>query len=339
MTSHSHLPAATRVLRGFLTIILLVGLAACTQRYQPAGPAIQEAALEGDHFVMSDGYRLRLRQADAVGEVRTVVIALHGINDYAHAWREPAARWAKEGIRTYAYDQRGFGANADPGIWPTAETLVDDLADVISVVQARHPGKPVFLVGESMGGAVVMALLGRSGAPRVDGAVLSAPAVWSRETMNPTYQRVLSAFNAVLPGLVLRGNGLRRQPTDNIEMLRAMGRDPLVIKGARVDVIAGLVNLMDAAYAAVPRIETPVLVLYGEHDEIVPRHAVVKTLARFEIEPDLAVYPKGWHMLFRDLNGPIVQNDVRHWIMKGGPDLPSGAHERADFLRDGAEGG
>ena len=39
--------------------------------------------------------------------------------------------------------------------------------------------------------------------------------------------------------------------SDNIEMLRALGADPLFIKATRVDAIAGLVELMDIAAASV----------------------------------------------------------------------------------------
>ncbi|WP_416898441.1 MAG: alpha/beta fold hydrolase [Minwuia sp.] len=321
-----------------MALAALLVAAACTQQYQPAGPSVQDASLEGDHFIMPDGYSLRARITPAEGETRLVAIALHGINDYGHAWREAAARWAGEGIATYAYDQRGFGANANPGIWPTSRTLSDDLAHVLDVVRTRNPGLPVYLVGESMGGAVVMNLLGRPDAPDVDGAVLSAPAVWARPTMSGTYSKLLAAVNSMVPGMVLRGNGLGRRASDNTPMLIELGKDPLVIKGARIDAIDGLVDLMDKAYAAAPDIEAPVLLLYGERDEIVPKHSVAQTLQRFGKSPAVGVYKRGWHMLFRDFNGPVVQNDVGYWMLNGGRHLPSGAHDNAEFLAPEEDG-
>src|SRR5262249_47536372 len=45
----------------------------------------------------------------AAGEVRAVILALHGFNDYSHAFAMPGPLWAEQGIATYAYDQRGFG--------------------------------------------------------------------------------------------------------------------------------------------------------------------------------------------------------------------------------------
>jgi alpha-beta hydrolase superfamily lysophospholipase len=323
-----------RVLR-FLAIVpvlgLLVQIGACGPTYQTAGPPRTEAALTGDALIMADGYSLPVRVHRALGpEPLAVVVALHGFNDYSHAWAESAGRWSTNGLTVYAYDQRGFGQADRPGIWPGVDTLTGDLRQVIGVVRERHPGKPLYLVGESMGGAVIMALLGRPDPPAVDGAVLAAPAVWSRKTMANWMASGLEILRTVIPGVVLTGEGIRKQASDNIEMLIGLGRDPLVIKGARVDAISGLVDLMDAAYEAAPKIETPLLVLYGERDEIVPQASVEKTLDRMTVEPDLAFYPNGWHLLFRDLNGPIVQHDVWHWIVRGGPRLPSGADRRAE---------
>ncbi len=43
-------------------------------------------------------------------------------------------------------------------------------------------------------------------------------------------------------------------PSDNIEMLRALGKDPLVIKRTRIDALKGLVDLMSNAETALPAI-------------------------------------------------------------------------------------
>jgi alpha-beta hydrolase superfamily lysophospholipase len=308
---------------------LSLQLAACTERYQPAGPAVADPDLSDGVLIMSDGERLAARVHRGLGVDAGAVIALHGFNDHGSAWDGPAARWREDGLTVYAIDQRGFGANADPGIWPGVATLVRDLREAVAVARDRHPGKPVFVVGESMGAAVIMTALGAEDALDVDGAVLAAPAVWARPTMTPTVRGALRTMRDMFPGLVLSGSGIRRQASDDIEMLRALGRDPLVIKGTRVDALGGLVDLMDAAYRAAPNIRSRVLVLYGEKDEIVPRRSFEATLARFGDSPDLAIYEDGWHLLFRDLNGPIVQNDVRHWMLNGGSDLPSGADDRA----------
>ena len=108
----------------------------------------------------------------------------------------------------------------------------------------------LYLLGDSMGGAVaVVAVQTRESGtpvPDVDGVILTAPAVWAarRWTSCPGWPW---GGVRLAPGLTLTGRGFEIKPSDNIAMLRALSRDPLVIKETRVDTIYGLVDLMDAA--------------------------------------------------------------------------------------------
>ncbi|NCC29949.1 MAG: alpha/beta hydrolase, partial [Gammaproteobacteria bacterium] len=65
-----------------------------------------------DHARMDDGYRLPLRVWTSASQTRTVVLGLHGFNDYANAFAPLGRELAAAGITTYAVDQRGFGAAA-----------------------------------------------------------------------------------------------------------------------------------------------------------------------------------------------------------------------------------
>ena len=62
----------------------------------------------------------------ATAKPKAVILGLHGFGDYRKAWDEPAQIWAKDGITTYSYDQRGFGGSPTRGRWPGTEALVDD---------------------------------------------------------------------------------------------------------------------------------------------------------------------------------------------------------------------
>jgi alpha-beta hydrolase superfamily lysophospholipase len=288
-------------------------------------------------IVAGDGAVLPLRVWRPEGEITAVVLALHGFNDYSNAFDGPATQWAKHGVITYAYDQRGFGKAPLRGRWAGAWRLDDDAAMASRLLRARYPGVPLYLLGESMGGAVaITAATGAAGAPRplCDGVILVAPAVWGRDTMN-IFERVgLWTADALFPGLTLTGRGLHIQASDNIPMLRALGRDPLVIKATRVDTIYGLVNLMDMALAAAPRLKEPMLLLYGQRDEIIPAAPVRLFIEHLPPAPPgvdrrVAWYGNGYHMLLRDLEAPMVARDVESWIADREAPLPSGADRGA----------
>src|SRR5262249_1675372 len=133
----------------------------------------------------------------------------------------------------------------------------------------------------------------------------------------------------LMPGLTLTGRGLKIEPSDNIAMLRALAQDPMIIHATRIDAIYGLVDLMDAALASGARLQTPLFLMYGAKDEIIPRTPIRLFVDSLPVEPmrrrRLAWYENGYHMLLRDLDGPLVIADVASWVLAPSAPLPSGA--------------
>jgi len=314
-------------MRRFLQLVLLALLAAapgaCAPYVQQVAAIDRAATLQPDTAIMADGTSLPYRVWRAKSS-RAVIVAVHGFNDYSNTFAAPGAWLAKRGITTYAYDQRGFGRTKNRGLWAGRKNLTSDLRSFTALVRARHPGKPVYLMGVSMGGAVVMTALAEGAVAGVEGAVLLAPAVWGWQALNPVYKTGLWVAAHTVPSTTATGRGLGKRPSDNTEMLRALGRDRLVIKETRMDAIYGLVNLMDAAYAAPAKIDTPLLVLYGEKDEIVPKEPTYDVIARLGGPRRVVVYENGWHMLLRGLDARTVYGDIVAWISDRKAPLPSG---------------
>jgi acylglycerol lipase len=256
------------------------------------------------------------------GPPRAVILAVHGFNDYSNAFTDFGEFAAEHGIAVHAYDQRGFGANPAAGLWPGTPALIEDLEVERARIAALHPDRPVYILGESMGAAVVIAAVTSGAALDAEGFILTAPAVWGGDQLNPLYRATLWVVSRLAPGLKLTGRSLGVMASDNIDALRALSADPLFIKETRVDAIAGLVQLMDTAYAAAAAFPGPLLVLVGEHDEIVPPDAQTAMIERLQASPCVqVVYPEGWHLLLRDLQRRVVWEDILAWI--DGEPLPS----------------
>ena len=310
---------------------------------RPLGPGqIPYAGLIEGGLVTDDGRTLNLQTwlpTDTAGKPvppKAAIVALHGFDDYAQEFIEPGTFLAEHGIATFAYDQRGFGHSDNPGRWPGATTLKQDLRTAIRLVRAKLPGVPVYALGCSMGGAVVLATLADGGADLPDGAILAPPAVWARETQPLINRAALWAGVRLMPGESFTGKGLGVLASDNIPMLRKLGRDPLYIHATRTDAIYGLVGTMDQGLAAAPKVTEPLLVLYGAKDQVIPKTPIVDLMARLPRTADgtqrLAYYANGWHLLLRDLDARVVDTDVVAWIDDHHAPLPSGADVAArDF--------
>jgi len=272
------------------------------------------------------------------GAPRALIIALHGFNDYSNAFALPGPWFAEHGITTYAYDQRGFGRTPDAGRWAGTDRLVADLRLVIALARSRHPGVPVVLLGESMGAAVIIAAMSGADPPEVDGIILSAPAVWGWSTLPLLPRASLWLAGQVMPWQTLAPpRGFRVQATDNIAVLRGLGRDPLVIKKTRTDAVYGLTDLMERAWQGAAKVRVPTLLLYGRRDELIPPEPVATVSRSLAAVARQVVYPAGWHMLLRDLQGELVWRDIATWTLDHAAPLPSG-EERLPGTGFGGDG-
>jgi alpha-beta hydrolase superfamily lysophospholipase len=315
-------------------VALVMAAAGCAD---PA-PAVRSAALPpgvtapgpvDGMFTMADGARLPYRQWLPDGAPRAVVLALHGMNDSRDAWEIPAPALAAAGIAVFSPDQRGFGNAPDRGRFDSPDVMAGDAAAMARDLRRRFPAARLVLMGESMGGAVLMHMMAGPDPPRVDGIVLVAPAVWGRDEMNVFMRAGLWLMAGAMPWMTATGSIAHVVPTDNHAALVRLSNDPLSIHETRFDAVRGLVNLMDAAQAAAPALHAPVLLLYGGKDDLIPPRATAATWRALPPGARTAFYPGGYHLLLRDKERAVVIGDVIAWITDPEAPLPSGAERAA----------
>jgi alpha-beta hydrolase superfamily lysophospholipase len=321
----------SQITAAFIGLALLSACAAPAMA--PIGERPGKWEITSRFVITADGLPLPLRSWIPERAPKAIVLGLHGFNDYSGAFRDVGPKLAAGGITLYAYDQRGFGQAPHAGRWAGGARMRQDAIAIARALNAGAPDIPLYLLGLSMGGAVAMTAL--ADAPdAATGAILVGPAVWGRDHMPGIMSATLDAFAHLTPGYTLTGEGVRITPTDNIAELRRMARDPSVRKSTRIDMVYGLMNLMDEAQASAALQQTPLLLLYGLKDDLVPK---VPTLRALKALPQLkgrtphriAVYDNGRHMLLRDKAGVHVIADIAAWITNPDAQLPSGQDQNA----------
>ena len=319
--------------RAVLPALLL--LAACAVPAPPPSSAPPGAVprLVEDAWLAADGATLPVTRWLPAGEPRGVVLALHGFTEHRGVFFLLAPELAAAGYAVYAYDQRGFGATDSRGFWPGADQLVADARAAWRLLGERYPGIPVHLLGHSMGAAV--AVLATTGADRIEpaSAVLVSPAVQGWDTL-PWIQRVtLRVGHSLMPGVRVRQRWARAfvdiTVTDDPMIRRRQAEDPAILRKLRIDMIHGVVGLMDAAAERVPQVPPPVLIQYGQRDDIIPAAAACALFERMRASPNpghrLALYPEGYHYLTRDLQRARTIEDIEAWLAAPGTAPVSGA--------------
>ncbi|MET0182793.1 MAG: alpha/beta fold hydrolase [Caulobacterales bacterium] len=316
-----------------VVIAVLALIAACAPTVQTAsrtprdfaGPAFDVAH---NQFKTFDGTRLGLSAWLPPQSVETwgVVIGLHGMNDYGRTFEEAGSWFAERGVATFAYDARGHGRSPNRGVWGGEHLMTEDLRTAVAVARRAYPNATITVVGESMGAATAIAAFGSEAPPGADRVVLVAPAVWGWSSLPDLYALTLRIGAHLIPHRSVtapRSVAVKHQPSDNIEMLRRLGRDQNMIFETRIDAVYGLVNLMEAASEKSARVNTPALFMYGAHDTMIPRAAAIAAAQSMPPSTRTAYYPDGWHMMLRDLQAPVVFEDILAFMRDSAAPLPS----------------
>lgn len=317
--------------RALLFTASAASLSACaplTQKLELGPLGFRGPRFDGDDFVSFDGVRLGLKRWMPAGEPEWVIVGLHGMNDYSNAFHLAGDWWAGQGIATYAFDVRGFGRSPERGVWAPTGMVLEDIRTCVELVRERHPHAKVALAGVSMGGGLAIAAMTDPNPPRVDRLMLFAPAVWGwSEQPLPNRASLWVTSHMVGAWVVKPPEWLVKNvmPSDNIDELRRMGRDPNLIWGARSDTIYGLVGLMEQAWRKPAELAVPTAWFYGANDHIIPKAATVEATERLSANQRTAFYINGWHLLLVDRQAETVWRDAAVFLRDPTAPFPSGS--------------
>lgn len=106
-----------------------------------------------------------------------IVIAIHGLSLQHSSYDAFARQLADNGYHTVAFDVRGFGSyrQALGAEQLDLDSCMSDLKLMVTAIKDDHPNVPLFILGESMGGAIALQFAAQY--PQlVDGLIASVPA-------------------------------------------------------------------------------------------------------------------------------------------------------------------
>lgn len=318
-------------LRAILGLISILLLASCAVRdtapqAKPGFPIVTNG-----FFTLASGARLPYRDWRPAGRPRAVVLALHGFDDSRDAWVTLGPVLARHGILLIAPDQRGFGAAPGRGSWPGTAALLRDARRMVAQLHRRYPQTPITLMGESMGAAEAL-MVGAAGDRAVASYVVISPAVWGGRAMARPTRWAAALGGAVAPNLKLTGRQAHILASDNIAALIRLSHDPLTILSTRLAAVAGIVRLMGRAQAACARFAPAhALVLYGGHDQLIPKAAMAQCWQAMPADPGvvLSYYPHDYHLMVLDHQRAVPIGDILSFIRHPNRPIPSSAPTEA----------
>jgi len=115
--------------------------------------------------------------ADPSKEASGVIVCVHGLGLHHLSYDSFAREMVKDGFIVIAFDVRGFGSylNSQGQEKLDLDGCVQDMKAIVTVLRQDYSDQPFFMLGESMGGAIVLRLCALY-PDLLDGLVCSVPA-------------------------------------------------------------------------------------------------------------------------------------------------------------------
>jgi alpha-beta hydrolase superfamily lysophospholipase len=277
-------------------------------------------------FTGSDGEDISAYRWSGDSEPKAIVQLAHGMGEHAARYRRLAEALTASGYVVYANDHRGHGRTAGSvdrqgdlgkGGWGA---LVDDIGLLGARAKHEHPGKPLVVLGHSMGSfALQQYLLDHSA--DLDAAVLSGTSAMDviGAGIDPDAEIDLSTFNAPFEPGRTGYEWLSRDP-DEVDKYVAdeacgFGINPAGVRG----MLEGLAPTSDPDRLAGIRSDVPIYLLSGAADPLAGGGPLVQTVAdRYtaagveDVTVDL--YPEARHEAFNETNRDEVTANLIGWL-------------------------
>ncbi|MCF8177131.1 MAG: lysophospholipase [Sulfuritalea sp.] len=245
-----------------------------------------------------------------------VLALVHGIAEHSGRYAFLAERANAHGLGVVSLDLRGHGNS--PGERSYVERFDDYLLDVDALLaKARElaAGRPVFIMGHSMGGAIALRWLAQRQQP-VAGLILSSAAL----KIGGDVPRLLVALAPLLSRWLPHLRGTRIDPaviSRDPAAVAAYVNDPLVsLQAPPARTGAELLRVMAANRAATSGLTAPVYLFHGDADRLTDP-AGSQEIYDLWGGPDrtLRLWPGNRHETLNDLDREAVIKELIDWVL------------------------
>lgn len=260
----------------------LVAYADETKNDNPPAPAVDAphpGGVQSGRLIELPGRIPLITWSDAVSKPTSIVLAIHGLGMNKESYEKLAGQLARNNVGTYALDVRGFGAWKNAGAGNDKVDFEQTLVDIkqsLDYMHNSHPGVPVYLLGESMGGALALQATARY-PESLKGVVSSVPAGNSKYTIPTALKVALIGLFRGPNAEVDIGKDVVEKATTKPGLERKILSDPRNRRKLSVKEIAAFRKMIANNKVSATEIRrTPVLIVQGYRDKLVSPKGTIK---------------------------------------------------------------
>ena len=248
-------------------------------------------------------------------EPKTILIIVHGLAEHSGRYMNVVNHFVPAGHAVYGIDHIGHGKSDGERVYVDRfQDYISTLTTYVDMIRNWQPGKPIFMIGHSMGGLIGAAYL-LEHQHELSGAVLSGPGIKVPDNISQAVIFMGKILSKILPKagiLQLDAKGVSRDPA----VVDAYVNDPLVYTGkitARLG--AEMLKTMQDVTDNAARINLPLTIVQGSDDILIdPGGAQLLYDSVSSEDKSIKIYEGFYHEVFNEPEHEQVLNDVQKWI-------------------------
>lgn len=254
---------------------------------------------------------------------KAVLVFLHGFIEHIGRYEHIFPQWQNRGISVFTFDLRGFGKTADGAIQKGDSKAYGRTSGIQQLGDAEWALKhakeqageiPMFLMGHSMGGGVVLtfATRGSSGPPApstlalLSGVIATAPLILQTTPASKVTRFIGGGLSTLAPHKVIPAKVKAEDLTHDQAVNEAYLKDPLV---KQQGTLKGISDMLDGGEALLKDYvnwpaDLPVLLVHGTEDKVTSCIATEQFFQKLPAkDKTFTPYPGGYHELQSEPNG------------------------------------
>ncbi|HMK66063.1 MAG TPA: lysophospholipase [Thermodesulfobacteriota bacterium] len=249
---------------------------------------------------------------DGVDNPRGVMVIVHGLAEHSGRYDHVSRKLNENKFSVYRFDLRGHGRSGGPrGDNDDFENFIRDTDLIVRWAVQENPGKPVFMLGHSMGG-LIAAIYGEIHGERLKGQIFSGAAL----DFLPAFAELEKTYTDDLAD-VMFPNALTDAVCRDPEVVKAYEEDPLVLKEFTLKLLyTTFIQGIDRLHQNVQNYRLPCLILHGGDDMLVAAMASQWFLDNISSkDKSMKIYSECYHEILNEkVEKDQVMADIVEWI-------------------------
>lgn len=253
------------------------------------------------------------------GKIRGILAIVHGLGAHSGRYGNVIEQLIEQQFAVYGFDLRGHGRSpGQRGYINAWSEFREDLLAFLKLIKSQQLGCPIFLLGHSLGGVIVLDYVLRypQEASALQGVITLAPAI-GKVGVSQWKMLIGKILSQVWPRFTLNtGIDLTAASRDE-KILAAYAQDPLRHTRASARLATEFLATVAWIYAHVSNWQLPILILHGGADRVALPESSNIFYQQIPIADKRRIqYPQAYHELQNEINYQEVLADLEDWLLR-----------------------